>query len=292
MTILVVTDCPKKIRGHLSKWLLEVNTNVFVGHLNKRVREALWELVCENITKGKATMIFNRQGEQGIGIYTHGNSWEPVDFEGIYLIRKPLPEKQPSFRSEYVSKERLFHTVKTHKKVAEQILSKVYVALDLETTGLTNKDEIIEIGAIRFDKHTILDSFHVYVHTEKEITRDVTQLTGITNQIINTMGISIDEALEQLFDFIGSDELVLHNAQFDMNFIRIACIKNNKPMIKNRFQDTLVIARKKIIKLKKFSLENLGKYFNIECSHLHNAIDDCELTRQVFLKLLDFNELE
>ena len=35
MTVIVLTDCPPSLRGDLTKWLQEVNTNVFVGHLNK-----------------------------------------------------------------------------------------------------------------------------------------------------------------------------------------------------------------------------------------------------------------
>ena len=42
MTVVVVTDCPAKLRGDLTKWMIEINTGVYVGNLSARVREELW----------------------------------------------------------------------------------------------------------------------------------------------------------------------------------------------------------------------------------------------------------
>ncbi len=47
-----MTDCPPRLRGDLSKWLQEVNTGVYVGNVSARVRDAIWERVCENAKIG------------------------------------------------------------------------------------------------------------------------------------------------------------------------------------------------------------------------------------------------
>ncbi|WP_423232601.1 type I-E CRISPR-associated endoribonuclease Cas2e, partial [Bacillus licheniformis] len=43
MTVLVLTACPAGLRGHLTRWLLEISPGVFVGHVPARVRDALWD---------------------------------------------------------------------------------------------------------------------------------------------------------------------------------------------------------------------------------------------------------
>ena len=90
MIVLCVTDCPPKLRGDLSKWLSEVNTGVYVGRLSARVREELWERVCDNIKNGQATMVYSTNNEQGYVFLTHNTTWVPIDYEGITLMRRPL----------------------------------------------------------------------------------------------------------------------------------------------------------------------------------------------------------
>ena len=63
MVVLVLTDCPPKVRGDLSKWLFEINTGVYVGNISARVRELLWNRICENIRQGQATMVYSAAGE-------------------------------------------------------------------------------------------------------------------------------------------------------------------------------------------------------------------------------------
>ena len=65
MIVLSVANCPAGLRGDLSKWLCEINTGVYVGRINARVREELWERVCKNIKNGQATMVYSVNNEQG-----------------------------------------------------------------------------------------------------------------------------------------------------------------------------------------------------------------------------------
>ncbi|GAB20273.1 putative CRISPR-associated protein [Gordonia effusa NBRC 100432] len=89
MVVIVLTACPAKLRGHLTRWLLEVSPGVYVGHIPARVRDLLWLQVVELVKDGKAIMIHSTQGEQRLAFRTHRHEWEPVDFDGIMLMRRP-----------------------------------------------------------------------------------------------------------------------------------------------------------------------------------------------------------
>ena len=89
MIVLVLTACPEGLRGHLTRWLMEVSAGVFVGHVSRRVREELWGRVIELVGNGRALMAFSVAGEQRLAINTFGHHWAPEDFEGITLMRRP-----------------------------------------------------------------------------------------------------------------------------------------------------------------------------------------------------------
>ncbi|WP_099298173.1 type I-E CRISPR-associated endoribonuclease Cas2e [Corynebacterium dentalis] len=90
MITLVVSVVPQKLRGHLTRWLFEVHPNVFVGKVNARVRDNLWNLVRENVSTGKAVMTYpDSTQEQGFAIRTHHSQWEMRDFDGLILPLRP-----------------------------------------------------------------------------------------------------------------------------------------------------------------------------------------------------------
>ena len=89
--MLTMTNCPPRLRGDLSKWLCEINTGVYVGNVSSRVRDALWDRVCQNLKNGQATLVFTTAGEQRMDFRTHNTTWEAVDFDVIKLMRRPLP---------------------------------------------------------------------------------------------------------------------------------------------------------------------------------------------------------
>ena len=90
MIVIMLSDCPPKVRGDLSKWLCEINTGVFVGNVSSRVREEVWQRICENIKSGQATMVFSAPGEQKMDFRVHNTTWEPVELDGIKLMRRAV----------------------------------------------------------------------------------------------------------------------------------------------------------------------------------------------------------
>lgn len=91
MIVLVLTSVPARLRGDVSRWLLEIAPGVFTGRLNRRVRESLWGRVLEGLGDGSAVLVAaDRRREQGAEILTAGTGrWVPVDFDGLILVRRP-----------------------------------------------------------------------------------------------------------------------------------------------------------------------------------------------------------
>jgi len=94
MVVVVLTACPAGLRGHLTRWLLEISAGVFVGKVTARVRDELWTRVVEMIQDGRALMIHSQHGEQGLSFRVHRHDWEPTDFDGLVLMRRPLAGSQ------------------------------------------------------------------------------------------------------------------------------------------------------------------------------------------------------
>lgn len=88
MMVLIVSKVRPSIRGRLTRWLIQPQSGVYVGHPSARIRDRLWEMVREEIdTKGGAAVLIHPDAnEQGCRILTHGETpKEMVDFEGLVL---------------------------------------------------------------------------------------------------------------------------------------------------------------------------------------------------------------
>ncbi|MEV6274876.1 type I-E CRISPR-associated endoribonuclease Cas2e [Nocardia sp. NPDC051832] len=89
MVVLVLSACPAGLRGHLTRWLLEISPGVFVGVLTARVRDLAWQRVVELSKDGRAIMIYSTRSEQRLAFKVHRHEWEPVNIDGIHLMRRP-----------------------------------------------------------------------------------------------------------------------------------------------------------------------------------------------------------
>ena len=283
MTVVTMSCCPAKLRGDLTRWMLEIDTNVYVGNLTARVRDAVWERICENIGSGRATMVFSAQNEQKLDFRIHSASWEPTDYDGIKLVRRSFP-KPKSAEKEPLSKAEIFHMQRMKQHAAKSAASAQYVVIDIETTGLRDTDEIIEIGAVLIESGEPKETLSVLVQCES-IPAQVTGLTGITNDMIAERGIPLKDAMGQLPAFCVDRELVGYHISFDMGFLQRAASRCGFAAMKNKQTDVQRLSKKKLKSCMKYSLDAVAAHLGIETGQRHRAADDCMLTYRIYEKL-------
>lgn len=79
---------PIKIRGELTRWLLETKPGVFVGNVSALVREKLWAKVCDSQNEKSGILLYSSNNEQGFEIEMTGEPYRSVvDFDGVKLIK-------------------------------------------------------------------------------------------------------------------------------------------------------------------------------------------------------------
>ena len=96
MTVIVVAACPVGLRGHLTRWRLEISAGVFVGRVSARVRDLLWQRTVEMVKTGRAIMVFAANNEQGLSFKVHQHDWVPLEVEGVTLMLRPNDREAPA----------------------------------------------------------------------------------------------------------------------------------------------------------------------------------------------------
>jgi CRISPR-associated protein Cas2 len=279
MIIVSLTCCPPRLKGDLSKWLLEINTGVYVGQVSARVRDSLWKRICDNVGDGQATMVFNTNNEQHYDFYVHNTSWLPVDYDGIKLMKHP--NKSKMIKDGFNNDVKMLMTKRKRRKTNKES----YILLDIETTGLScEEDSIIEIGIVEVEKGIIIEKTGWLIIT-KEIPNEITKLTGIDKKLISDKGLDLKEVLPQLFEKIDDKSVLMYNSDFDLSFL-----KKNTENLGLEFPDIIEIdvlkmVRKKIKDLDNYKLINVIKHMGIQKQQTHRAISDCLLVNEVYIKL-------
>lgn len=166
-----------------------------------------------------------------------------------------------------------------------QKLSDTYVVFDLETTGFSSiKDKIIEIGAVKVENGQITDRFSTFVNPKRPIPFDITELTGITDEMVMDSP-DIGTVLPQFMEFVGDAVLVAHNASFDVGFIE-QNLRYQDQIPDLTSVDTVAMARILLPTLSKYKLNVVAKALNISLENHHRAVDDAGATAEIFVKFV------
>jgi DNA polymerase III subunit epsilon len=163
------------------------------------------------------------------------------------------------------------------------------IVLDTETTGLDPAEghRIVEIACIELVHHVPTGrKFHRYVNPEREMPADALSVHGLTAEFLARQP-PFSAILDELLAFIGSDPLVIHNAEFDLAFLNAELARIDRQPIGVGFIDTLAIARRRFPG-SPASLDALCRRFSIDLSMRmeHGAAVDCSLLAAVYLELL------
>ena len=90
MVIMILERVSGRLRGELSRWLIEPHTGVFVGHVNAMVRDRIWENCCKESCEGGVIQIWNSNNEQHFQMRMWGFTKRRIkDFEGLQFVETP-----------------------------------------------------------------------------------------------------------------------------------------------------------------------------------------------------------
>jgi DNA polymerase-3 subunit epsilon/ATP-dependent DNA helicase DinG len=163
-------------------------------------------------------------------------------------------------------------------------VARVYVSLDIETTGLNpDRDEILEIGAVRFKGDHVYETYNAFVRPNQPIPYKIQQLTGITPADVAGAP-PLGAVLPELRRFVGDNPIIGHNISFDLSFLhRHGLFEQNVNI------DTFELASILLPHASRYSLTSLLSHLGVSLTggQAHRALDDAQATRRLFAALLD-----
>lgn len=160
------------------------------------------------------------------------------------------------------------------------------VIFDFETTGLDSEnDHIIEIGGLKTIGGQIVEEFSHLLSSPVAISEVITNITGITPDMLVGQP-SIQEVLPEFLKFIEGSILVAHNAEFDMAFLRTACSREGIQINWPAFC-TLKLARRVHPELESKNLDTLAEFYGLSFEARHRSIGDCKVTSAVLQSMLN-----
>lgn len=161
-----------------------------------------------------------------------------------------------------------------------------FVVVDVETTGsLPGKDRIIEIGAAKVFDNKIVDTFKTLINPNRQIPRIITEITGITNQMV-ARAPSFLAVADKFKEFIGKSVFAAHNATFDYNFVNMEFAMASIGHMQNPMICTLKLARQTFPGFIYYNLPDLCRNLKISHPRAHRAGDDAFATAQLLIKIL------
>jgi len=165
------------------------------------------------------------------------------------------------------------------------------IVLDTETTGLEPAlgHRIIEIGCVELVNRRVTGrSFHRYLNPERDIDLGAEAVHGLQRQDLARQPRFVEIA-DDLLEFIGGSELVIHNAEFDIAFLDVELRRAGRTTVMSEFcrvLDTLVLARE-MHPGQRNNLDALCKRYNVDNSRreLHGALLDARILADVYLAM-------
>ena len=167
------------------------------------------------------------------------------------------------------------------------------IILDTETTGLDPKSghRVIEIGCIELVNRKFTgEQYHIYLNPDRDSDEAALEVHGLTSEFLSDKP-RFKDIYEEFLKFISGSELLIHNAEFDVNFLdhEIKLVSKKLPTVSDcvtKITDTLQIAREKHPGQRN-SLDALVKRYEIGGydRELHGALLDSQILGDVYLSM-------
>lgn len=159
-----------------------------------------------------------------------------------------------------------------------------YVVLDVEATGLNpEKDRIIEIAVCKVKDGNIIDEYSTFVNPEKTILPIITEITGITNDMVKQAE-TIDIVIPTLLKFIGQLPIVVHSSKMSMRIIE-KYFEDNKIDLNNEVIAVLPLCKKKFPKLRDYRITTIYNFLENTDIELDRCIDYARAIHKVYEKI-------
>lgn len=289
MTVVTLSKVPPSLRGDLTKWMQEIATGVYVGNFNTRIREQLWERIKQSVGSGEATMSYAHRNELGYQFETFRTHRKNISYDGVPLVMIPKKqeESEDSLGKGY-SKAAKFRKAKKYGSKKKVQTPTNYVVIDIETDGLNSKENhIIEIGAVKV-VGTEVETFHSLLEYDYELPEEITELTGITKDMLLSEGRDSQEVLVEFVKFIEDFPIVGYNLNFDVEFINSYLKKYDMERLSNKKFDLLSYVKKEKMFLSSYKLKDVLQSYEIDDELKHRALDDARLTYELSTKVNEF----
>lgn len=161
-----------------------------------------------------------------------------------------------------------------------------FIAFDLETTGtVPGVDQIVEIGAVRFNNGQVDGVFSTLIDPMRSIPPGASAVNGITDDMVIGKP-KIESVLTSFAEFCEDLILVAHNAPFDTQFLTSDIKKHEALAPRGIILDTLPISRKVFPGMPNYKLGTLVQHLKIPSTGFHRAEEDATYCGHVFLELV------
>ncbi len=160
-----------------------------------------------------------------------------------------------------------------------------FIAFDLETTGtVAGIDQIVEIGAVKFENGEVTAVYSTLIDPLKPIPPGASAVNGISNDMVRGKP-TIDKILESFSEFCSDYPMVAHNAPFDAQFLIADYKKHEFSTPAGIILDTLPIARKIFPGLPNYKLGTLVQHLKIPATDFHRAEEDATYCGKLFMEM-------
>ncbi|WP_411990807.1 PolC-type DNA polymerase III [Agarivorans sp. DSG3-1] len=162
------------------------------------------------------------------------------------------------------------------------------IVLDFETTGLSPNqgDRAIEIGAVLLENGQATQRFQELMNPGFRVNSFIENYTGISNTMLRDAP-PCEEVMERFYQFVGSHNLVAHNASFDQRFLEAEFAQIGR-RLQGQFACSMLLSRRLFPDAPNHKLGSLVAYNNIDNDGVfHRALADSEMTAKLWNCLLE-----
>lgn len=263
-SIKCVHFCNKSSEKHFV--LVEENSYIVCQGMTKKQENNKLDYIIKAISLCK-------KSEQEQDLKQDDQRHATFDFEEGYKFVFPKPYEKLVQNNLFEEKIEYPDFIKNNK----------FVVFDVETTGISpDRCDITEIGSVKIENGKITQIFQTLCKPHAPIPKEVINLTGITNEMVENERYS-EEVISDFYNFCKDCIMVGYNVSFDQIFIQTSARRINK-YFDNEFKDCMADARSKLI-LSNYKLKSVVSALNLELNNAHRALYDATATAEAYLKL-------